>query len=206
MDRILQLSKQVKAISDIGLLYSKDEYNLERYKELNDISLELMHILSNEPVINIRNFFTENKDYPTPKVDVRGLTINAANEILLVKESSDNKWTLPGGWADIGFSASESIIKEYKEETGLTVKATQLLAVFDKKFHPHPPQPFYVYKFVFLCEIVGEAIFDTGFDKLDAAVFPVTALPELSIDRILQTQIEMLFTKIQNSDFSTYFD
>ena len=44
-----------------------------------------------------------------------------------------------GGWADVGYSASENAEKEVIEETGLQVKAIKLLALTDRTKHPHPP-------------------------------------------------------------------
>jgi hypothetical protein len=80
-----------------------------------------------------------------------------------------------------------------------------LLAVFDKRMHPHPPQPFYVYKMVFLCEAVSEEI-NKGFDVLDVQYFSINDLPELSEDRILKSQIEMLYQKVSAGDLTTTFD
>lgn len=203
---LLNLAKRIKSIADIGILYSKDNYDQERYGELLEISHELTSHLIGRPIEAIRDFYSPNKDYPTPKVDIRGLALNAAGEILLVKEMADGKWALPGGWADIGLSPAEIVKKEFREETGLTVKATQLLAVFDKKCHPHPAQPYYVYKFALLCEIVGEPVLNKGFDILDAAFFSIDKLPPLSIDRILQSQIELLYKKVVANDKTAYFD
>jgi ADP-ribose pyrophosphatase YjhB (NUDIX family) len=58
-------------------------------------------------------------------------------EILLIREKVDNgRWTLPGGWADIGHTPFEVAAKEAYEETGLIVKPMRLLALFDKRKHP----------------------------------------------------------------------
>jgi ADP-ribose pyrophosphatase YjhB (NUDIX family) len=140
-DSLLNLVKRIKSIADTGLVYNTNEYDKERYTELLEISHALMSGLIDQPVEMIKGFYAPNKDYPTPKVDIRGLVLNAAGEILLCKEMADGKWTLPGGWADIGFSPAEVIVKEFREETGLAVRATKLLAVFDKRCHPHPAQP-----------------------------------------------------------------
>lgn len=99
-------------------------------------------------------------------------------KILLVQESMDGKWSLPGGWADVGCSPQQTIVKEFREETGLDVKAKALLAVFDKRFHAHPPQPFYVYKMVFYCEPASFAL-AKGFDVLDVQYFAIGNLPAL---------------------------
>jgi ADP-ribose pyrophosphatase YjhB (NUDIX family) len=203
---LLNLAKRIKSIADIGILYSKDNYDQERYAELLEISHALTSQLIGQPIEAIQGFYTPNKDYPTPKVDIRALVLNKAGEILLVKEMADGKWALPGGWADIGLSPAEIAEKECWEETGLKVKATQLLAVFDKKCHPHPAQPYYVYKFALRCEIIGEPVLNKGFDILEAGFFPIGELPPLSIDRILQSQIELLYKKVISNDSSAYFD
>ena len=56
--------------------------------------------------------------HATPKIDVRGVVFRE-DKILLVQEKLDNyRWTLPGGWADIGESPSEATVREIYEESG----------------------------------------------------------------------------------------
>ncbi len=180
---MLTLIKRLKSLADTGLVYVENVYDKERYDEIRQISLNLLSQLSNQPFESLSNFYLPDTDYPTPKVDIRALVLNDEKEILLVKENIDGKWALPGGWADVGFTPSEIAKKELKEETGLDVNVIRLLAVFDKRCHNHPPQPFYVYKMVFLCEVIGGEI-NTAFDIEDVIYFPINNLPELSEDRI----------------------
>lgn len=199
MNELVNISKKLKSIADIGLLYSKDPYDRDRYKEIQELALELMSRLIDTPLEDVKGFYRSDvTDYPTPKVDIRGLLLNEKNEVLLARESADGKWSLPGGWGDIGLTPSEVIVKEFLEETGLNVEVKRLLAVFDKKMHPHPFQPYYVYKFVFLCELKGEALFNHGFDMLGAAFFPIDQLPDLSLDRILPSQVSLLHQNVIN--------
>ena len=197
--------KQLKSIADIGLLYSKNEYDKERYAELHEISFNLLNKFSGQSIEDLRFILPLAKDYPTAKVDIRGLAISDDNKILMVQEAVDGKWSLPGGWGDIGYSPKETIIKEFKEETGLAVIPEILLAVFDKKMHAHPPQPFYVYKMVFYCKIISVEI-TKGFDVSDVQYFNIEALPELSTDRILKSQIELLYSKVLSGDKEVYVD
>ena len=201
----LELVKRVKALADTGLLYADNEYDKERYEELASISLKLLSTTSGEPLPVLRDFFMPVKDYPTPKVDIRALILNEAREVLLVKESLDGKWSLPGGWGEVGFSPSEVIRKEIKEETGLDATVARLLAVYDKKCHPHPPQPLYVYKLVFLCEAVAGSL-SPGFDILDVRYFALEQLPELSEERILKAQIEQIHQLALQAGSSVHFD
>lgn len=203
---LLTLAKRIKSIADTGLLYNTNAYDRERYAELLEISHTLSSLLMEQPVEVIKNFYAPVKDYPTPKVDVRGLLLNEAGDILLVKEMADGKWTLPGGWADIGLSPGEVIVKEFREETGLAIQPARLLAVFDKKCHAHPAQPYYVYKMALLCTLTGELHFQKGFDILDVGFFPLYALPVLSEDRILRSQIELLYQQVHTANPVPYFD
>ena len=205
MTDLLNDIKKLKNIADLGLLYAKDEYDRERYTELHVISLNLMSRIADTPLSKMTDFYAPITDYPTPKVDVRALVLNSDYQILLAQERSDGRWSLPGGWADIGLTPREVIAKEVLEETGLTVSPTHLLAVFDKKCHPHPPQPFYVYKFVILCQYISGDL-QPAHDILDAQYFDITDLPPLSENRILKSQIELVFQKVQTADFETYFD
>lgn len=201
----LEEMKRLKAIADTGLLYCNNEYDKERYAELKEMSYQLLHMLSGHPVNALKESFALIKDYPTAKVDIRGLLLSPDKKVLLVRESIDKKWSLPGGWADVGYSPKEVIIKEFKEETGLDVIPKNLLAVFDKKMHPHPPQPFYVYKMVFYCEAISSQI-EKGFDVLDVQYFDMDSLPELSEDRILKSQMDLLYKKVLSADLEAYVD
>jgi len=141
MEKFKQLEhiKCIKALAETGLVYAK-----ERYEELKEIRFKSLTSVSNTPLQVFQDFFLPEKDCPTVKVDVRGFVLNENDEILMVKEDVDGRWTIPGGWADIGDSPSEAILKEIKEETGLDARVESLLAIYYKRCHPHPSQPFYL--------------------------------------------------------------
>lgn len=201
----LELIKRIKSLADTGLVYAESAYDRERYEELKQISLHLMAHIAHTPLEAFTNFFMPVTDYPTVKVDVRGFVLNEAHEILMAKESVDGKWTIPGGWADVGYSPSEVVVKEIREETGLQSQVVRLLAVYDKRCHPHPPQPFYIYKLIFLCTVSGGTLAH-GFDMEGAAFFPMDALPELSEDRILEPQLRQLYNMVRKEEQMVYFD
>lgn len=196
---------RLRSIADLGLLYHNNDFDKERYEELREISMRMLSAFSNQSISVLVALLPVAKDYPTVKVDIRALILSTDKKILLVKESMDGKWSLPGGWADVGYSAKETIKKEIKEETGLDAEIKNLLAVFDKHKHPHPPEPHYVFKLVFYCEAVSAQL-KTGFDVLDVGYFSINELPELSTNRILQSQLEMAYTKVMQNDFEPYVD
>jgi ADP-ribose pyrophosphatase YjhB (NUDIX family) len=110
-----------------------------------------------------------------------------------VRERSDGKWTLPGGWADVCASPAENVVREIQEEAGFQTEMTKILAVFDRSKHPHePPFAFHVYKMFMLCRIVGGK--ETISSETDAvAFFGETEIPELSLTRVTPGQISRMF-------------
>src|SRR5690606_16401013 len=126
--------------------------------------------------------------------------------ILLVRERSDGRWTLPGGWADPGESPSECVVREIREESGFETRAVKLLAVFDRSRHSHEsPMLFSVYKMFFRCEVIGGAAC-AGAETTEVRFFDEHELPELSSARVTSGQIERMFLHERRSDLPTDFD
>ncbi|MCC5464486.1 NUDIX domain-containing protein [Pelosinus baikalensis] len=111
--------------------------------------------ISNE---KIKDLFCNEIGYQTPKIDIRG-AIFKENKILLVKESVDGCWSMPGGWAELNLAIKENIIKEAKEEAGLNVVPKRLIAVLDKNKHNEPVSAYGIYKIFVLCELI-DGIFE----------------------------------------------
>lgn len=199
------LAQRIRALSQNGLTYSLSDYDTERYEELLHISDKIASLSSGLGEDVIHSLYIPLKEYVTPKVDIRAVVFNEKEEILLVKESSDGRWSLPGGWADVGFSPKEIAVKEVKEETGLDVHPARLLSVMDMKYHPHPAIPFYVYKFFILCKITGGA-FTEAFDILGKGFFNLNDLPPLSLERVLPEQIKLMHEYYRNPEKEVYLD
>ncbi|MEQ9301086.1 MAG: NUDIX hydrolase [Cyclobacteriaceae bacterium] len=199
------LIKQVRSLAQTGLHYQKDPYDQERYKELSDISLQMLSLVMDQPVANLESAFPETDGYITPNVDVRAVVLNDKSELLMVKEAIDGKWSLPGGWADIGYTPKEVAVKEVREEAGFTVKATRLLALMDKKCHEHPVDVYYVYKIFILCEESGPRL-DSHHETTEVRFFPIGDLPELSLPRNNQNQIRMVYDRAIDTGLAVYVD
>ncbi|MDU5948253.1 MAG: NUDIX hydrolase N-terminal domain-containing protein, partial [Paenibacillus macerans] len=69
----LEWAKQIQAISQAGLAYSKDKYDLERFEMLRDLSVDIMNRYTEVETEKIRSLFAAETGYATPKVDVRGV-------------------------------------------------------------------------------------------------------------------------------------
>ena len=191
-NELLQLAKQLQALAENGLHYSENDYDLDRYQIIEEISLRMLSLLSGISAETIELATPERNGYRTPKVDVRSVVFNHRDEILLVQERIDSRWSLPGGWCDVGYTPSETAVKETFEEAGLKVRVERLLAVLDKKCHEHPEDLFYSYKLFLECEAENFEI-KNGMETLDVGFFPQHKLPELSTPRNTAGQIQLMF-------------
>jgi len=197
--------KRIQALAEIGLEYCDSNYDKERYDEIQEICLEMLEELTDVPVEKIRPVIQEKNGYKTPKVDVRAVVFNPEGLILLVQEKADGCWSLPGGWADVGFTPRQIAEKECFEEAGLMVKSFRLLAVMDKTAQQMPPEFEYVYKLFILCEPLDNAIV-AGEETISVGWFNEQNLPELSKPRNLESQIQLMFQYFRGERTAVFLD
>jgi ADP-ribose pyrophosphatase YjhB (NUDIX family) len=208
----LDLIRRILALSRTGLHFTGTQYrtddsrtfDAERYEEIGQLAAQLIAQQTDAPIAEVLKAWHADDGYVTPKVDVRGALFRD-NKVLLVRERSDGKWTLPGGWADVNETPSQAVLKEIEQESGFTARVVKLAAVYDRKTRNHPPSVFYIWKLFFLCEITGgEASISNETDAVE--FFPVDALPELSTGRTVAWQIEHMYAHHLDRSLPTEFD
>jgi ADP-ribose pyrophosphatase YjhB (NUDIX family) len=160
---------RLQAIAQAGLELSDGPYDLERYKAVRALAAEIA---------------AAHLDLPS---DAERLRLDE----LLVRERADGRWSLPGGWADVGWSPAAMVEREVAEESGFQVRARRLLALWDRSRHNPGPFPHSVYKVAVACDLLGGTA-RPSIETLDAGWFPPGALPELSTGRITEAQIARL--------------
>src|SRR6202050_5397164 len=106
----LKIAREVRAIAQTGLAFTADGFDHQRYARLRELAALLMAQGSAAEHESILELLRQEKGYATPKVDVRGAAFQD-RRVLMVREISDGKWTLPGGWADVNQSAGESVVR-----------------------------------------------------------------------------------------------
>lgn len=200
----LEWGQKLQSLAQSGLHYSDNPFEIERYKQIMEIAAEMVAAESGLHKKTVYELFLNEAGHSTPKVDVRGVVFKEG-KILLVKEKIDGKWTVPGGWADIGLTPSENAEREVFEESGYQVKAKKVLAVYDRNKQGHTPYIFHLYKIFFLCEIVGGNP-KTSIETDDVGFFSLDNLPEINLGRVTRKQIERFFEHYKNPDLPTDFD
>jgi ADP-ribose pyrophosphatase YjhB (NUDIX family) len=205
-DLWLTWAKRLQGIASTGIHFSRDQYDKERYTEVASIAHQMLATLASVPVSRIQGLVSEfAKGYATPKVDVRG-ALFSDDKILLVKEASDGCWSLPGGFADIGKSASENIEKEILEEATLKVKAKALYGIRHKAKHDYDPDARDFYKLFFLCERMDAADPMPGLETSQVNFFGRDELPLLSKGRTVEADIVAAFAFKEDPGALALFD
>lgn len=183
----LDIARELFTLSRSGLAYSQNPFDLDRYKKLDELGAKIVSQNTDLSLEDVQRSFSMQAGYPTPKVDIRGVLIEDG-KLLMVRELTDGKWSMPGGWADLGDSPAEVVIREVWEESGYEVKVRKLIGVFNGKLL-EPLDFYHAYKMVFICDRVGGEA-RTSFESPEVDWFPLNALPELSPNR---TPVRVLY-------------
>jgi ADP-ribose pyrophosphatase YjhB (NUDIX family) len=204
----LDWARRLQAIAQTGLAYGEPTvYDRDRYEQVRRIAAEM--IASNGNADEFETVFAAEAGHATPKLDVRGAVFRG-DAILLVREKvkeSAGTWTLPGGWADVGETPSEAVVREVREESGYETRAVKLLALYDRNRHPHPPNPWHIWKACFLCEIVDDTQHELDDEIAEARFFTRNELPELDQARITpDSYINRFYEHREHPEWPTDFD
>lgn len=195
--------RRLQSIAQNGRNYCKNEFDLQRYQQIEDVAAEIGARYSDGELQTIQGMFQQEAGPATPKIDVRA-AVFSEDKILLVKERGDG-WTMPGGWVDPGESPSEAAVRETKEESGYDVSAVRLMAIYDRDKQGHPPCPFHVYKVIFLCNLVGGSA-KTSLETEAVCFFREDELPVLCESRVLLTQVKRAFSFARDPNLRAEFD
>lgn len=204
MNTLLDQARRLLAVAQSGLHYTRNEFERERYEEIAQLAAQLLSNEAQYTAKQLRDAWVVEDGYSTPKLDVRGAMFRG-DTVLLVRERSDGKWTVPGGFADVNETPSMSILKEIEQESGYTARVLKLAAVHDRSKHNYPQFMFHLWKLLFVCEITGgRPRVSSETDGVD--FFPLTNLPPLSTGRITAEQIQLLYRHHVQADLPTEFD
>lgn len=200
----LDIAREIQQLTQTGNAFAITNYEKDRYKRLSEIVTEIIEHHTQLDKEAVQKVMMEQPGYATPKVDVRSAIIKN-EKILLVQESTDNCWALPGGWADVGDYPSEVATRETKEESGYDVKPVKVIGVFDANRIGRKLEFFHAFKIIFLCKLTGGEA-KTSDETLDVKFFPFEDLPPLSLNRTNQKHIDEIILHLKNPERKTYFD
>ena len=196
-------AREIFSLSQSGITYSGNQYDIERYKRLQEITAEMIASQSEISKESALDNFSMQAGYITPKVDVRGAVIRDG-KILLIQERADGNWAMPGGWADLGDSPRSVAEREVWEESGFHVKAEKVVAVIDAN-RIEPMEFYHAYKIIFLCSLLGGEP-RTSYETLAVDFFDPDHLPPLSSYRTNGEMLREVFAHVADPSRPTAFD
>ena len=207
---LIRWSEALAGIARTGLGFTQSVYERERFEEILKVAADIRIAAGHD-----EGRFDEEEllagwmqsvgqgvaGYVTPKVAVGAIVGNERGELLLIQRGDSGVWLYPTGWADVGYSASEVVVKEVEEETGIIAEPVRLVAVLDGLQLGARGLPFY--SLVFHCRSAGGELSRHPLETRDVGWFTKSAMPaplagggrwvDLAFAAIRGEQIEVVF-------------
>lgn len=183
---LIRWAEALSGIARTGLGFTQSLYERERFEEVLHVAGDIRaaaQLEELEPEEYVAEWLSSVghgvSGYVTPKVAVGAIVHDGEGRILLVQRADSGVWLYPTGWADVGYSASEVVVKEVLEETGIHCRPERLIAVFDGLRIGFTRIPFY--SIVFLCRAVGGDLTPHPLETADVGWFTEATLPPMTV-------------------------
>jgi ADP-ribose pyrophosphatase YjhB (NUDIX family) len=200
----LNIAREIQQLAQTGAAFAVTDYEKNRYKRLTEITAEIIELHTDLEKESLQKIMMEHLGYATPKIDVRAAVMKDG-KILLVQETTDNCWAMPGGWADVGDVPSEVAVRECKEESGFDVRPIKVIGVYDANRVGGRLEFFHAFKIIFLCELIGGEATPSD-ETIDVKFFDFNNLPLLSINRTNEKHLNEIQLHLKNPSRNTFFD
>jgi len=132
------------------------------------------------------------RDYPDRPIVGVGAVIIEGERVLLIRRGSPpllGEWSLPGGVVELGETLRAAAEREAREETGLHIKAGEVIEVLDRIISGREGAPQYHYVLIdFLCTVQGGELRAGG----DAADVRWAGERELAKYKLEQPAVEVI--------------
>lgn len=184
--QLLRWSESLAAIARTGLGFTESLYERERFEEVLRVAADIkVAAATGATGAEDAGLLVEEwlkavgsgvPGYVTPKIAVGAAVGNDRGELLLVQRADSGVWLYPTGWADVGYSAAEVVVKEVFEETGIECEPLRIIAVLDGLRLGFTRVP--LYSLVFHCRATGGELRAHPLECRDVGWFSLDELPQ----------------------------
>ncbi len=205
---LLRWAEALSATAITGLGFTENLYERERFEQVLEIAADIRsHVVGGlDPNHQVQEWLDRIGSgvagYQTPKITVGAVVGNDDGELLMVQRADSGVWLYPTGWADIGYSPAEVVVKEVKEETGIECDVVRPIAVLDGQRRGFTRIP--LVSLVFHCQATGGALEAHPLECTDVGFFAEDALPAPTAGADLWA--EHAFRAIRGEDVPVLFD
>jgi len=209
---LLRWAEALAGSARTGLGFTENLYEQERYEEILKVAAEIRsqadalggkdidaEVLADEWLKSVGKGVP---GYVTPKITVGAVVGNDKNELLLVQRADSLVWLYPTGCADVGYSASEVVVKEVKEETGIDCEVIRPIAILDGMRLGFTGIP--LYSLVFHCQMTGGELKPHPLECADVGFFAEGKLPEKTA--VPEQWADEAFAAIRGEELTVRFD
>lgn len=183
--RVAQISDTLRAVAVNGLHYNPgNQYDQDRYDHVLRLAAELLHLVDPRPAAEIEEAYRGDLEIRSPFLYCVGAVFDTGGRLLVTERSEritnaadGGRWCLPGGAVEVDESPAASVVREVWEETGLEVRATELVGLYDERKMWNPEHALHYYVLLMICEPTGGTV--GGSNEVDAVRW--LAEPELAV-------------------------
>ncbi len=205
---LLRWAEALSATAITGLGFTDNLYERERFEQVLEIAADIRAHVSGglDPSRQVQEWLDRIGSgvagYQTPKITVGAVVGNDDGELLMVKRADSGVWLYPTGWADIGYSPAEVVMKEVKEETGIECDVVRPIAVLDGQRRGFTRIP--LVSLVFHCRATGGTLTPHPLECEAVGFFAEDARPDPTVGADLGA--EHAFRAIRGEDVPVLFD
>ena len=205
---LLRWAETLAATARTGLGFTDNLYERERFEEVLSVAADIRsHVVGGiEPRAQVQEWLDRVGSgvagYVTPKITVGAVVGNDRHELLLIRRADSGVWLYPTGWADVGYSPSEVVVKEVREETGIECEVVRPIAILDGQRRGFTRIP--LVSLVFQCRATGGDLRPHPLECTDVGFFAEHALPAPAANPELWA--EQAFRAIRGEDVDVLFD
>ena len=115
-----------------GLEFVTNDYDRDRYERTRRISEGIASMVIDDQFTPERPYLPD-VGIASPKVGCSVAAFDDEGRVVLIKRADNQRWALPGGYAEVGSPPSANALREMREETGFDVAIERLVGVYDNK-------------------------------------------------------------------------
>lgn len=123
---------ELAAMARTGLGFAENGYDRDRYTRVMSIAEGIASLTMDAEFTPERPYLPD-LGVASPKVGCSVAAFDRDGRVALIRRADNGRWALPGGYAEVGSSPSETALRELREETGFEAEIERLVGVYDNR-------------------------------------------------------------------------